>query len=122
MGRDSGSRLLPSAKRTLIPVNCFATATGPRHRRPAIKSSREDLRWAADHGHLAPGQDATLWSALEARTAVRPRFDAAHVAYYAGALLVLGSMGWFVTLAWESLPGAALTLIAVVYAAVFLFS
>ncbi len=87
-----------------------------------MKISREDLRWAADHGHLAPGQDATLWSALEARTAVRPRFDAAHVAYYAGALLVLGSMGWFVTLAWESLPGAALTLIAVVYAAVFLFS
>lgn len=87
-----------------------------------MKITREDLRWAADQGHLSPGQDTALWTALETRTAARPRFDAPNVAYYAGALLVLGSMGWFMTLAWESLPGIALTFIAATYAAVFVFS
>lgn len=84
-----------------------------------MKISREDLRWAVEQGHLQPGQDDALWGALEDRLAHRPRFDAAHVAYYAGTLLVLGAMGWFMTLAWESLPGFALTLIAVVYASGF---
>jgi hypothetical protein len=85
-----------------------------------MKISREDLRWAVEAGHLAPGQDAGLWTALESRAAGRPRFDAANVAYYAGALLVLGAMGWFMTLAWESLPPIALTAIACGYAAGFI--
>jgi hypothetical protein len=87
-----------------------------------MKISRDDLKWAADHGHLRPGQDAALWAALETRFADRPRFDAANVAYYAGALLVLGGMGWFITLAWESLPPAVLTGIAVTYAIGFIIA
>ena len=37
----------------------------------------------------------------------RPRFDAAHVAYYAGAVIVLAAMGWLLTEAWDALNGFA---------------
>jgi hypothetical protein len=47
------------------------------------------------------------------------KFEAAHIAYYLGALLIIGAMGWFVTNAWDSLSGITLFAIALVYAAVF---
>src|SRR6185295_13514977 len=61
-----------------------------------------------------------VWQALEKRPpATRPRFDAAHVAYYFGALLVIGAMGWFMTTAWEVLGGAGIFGIAIAYAVGF---
>jgi len=50
----------------------------------------------------------------------RPRFDPIHALYYAGALIVIGSMGLFATAAFGALGGWALTTIAIVYAAGFL--
>ena len=44
------------------------------------------------------------------------RFDFAHVAYYFGALLVIGAMGWFMTTAWEPFGGAGMCAIATGYA------
>jgi hypothetical protein len=87
-----------------------------------MKLTRQDLRWAVEESILQRGQDEQLWQALERRSENRPRFDAANVTYYAGALVVLGAMGWFFTEAWERLPGIALTGIAVVYAAVFVLA
>lgn len=84
-----------------------------------MKITREDLKWAADKGVLQAGQDGALWEALEQRTDGQPRFDAANLAYYAGALIVMGAMGWFMTKAWESLPGLALTAVATLYAVGF---
>lgn len=46
-------------------------------------------------------------------------FEAAHIAYYLGALLIIGAMGWFVTDAWDRLSGMAICLIALAYAAAF---
>ncbi len=48
-----------------------------------------------------------------------PRFDAVHVLYYAGALIVIGAMGLFSTTAFNALGGWALTATAVLYAAGF---
>lgn len=87
-----------------------------------MKISREDLRWAAAQGVLQPGQDETLWQALTDRIPDKPRFDVAHVAYYAGALIVLGAMGWFMTTAWEVFGGAGIACIALVYAAGFVLA
>lgn len=87
-----------------------------------MKITRDDLQWAADKGVLQPGQDERLWEALSRRTGDRPRFDFAHVAYYAGALIVMGAMGWFMTEAWEALPGIALTVVAAVYATIFVIA
>jgi hypothetical protein len=50
-----------------------------------------------------------------------PKFDPVHVLYYAGALLVMGAMGLFANSAFDSLGGWALTAIAIVYAAGFLW-
>jgi hypothetical protein len=59
---------------------------------------------------------------LETRAQHRVRFDAAHVSYYFGAVIVIAAMGWFITAAWDALPGVALAAVAVIYATVFSFS
>lgn len=87
-----------------------------------MKISRNDLRWALDQGLLESGQDHELWDALQQRTAGQPRFDVAHVAYYFGALLVIGAMGWFMTEAWEGFGGLGLFLIAAAYALAFILT
>jgi hypothetical protein len=51
----------------------------------------------------------------------RPRFDPTQALYYGGALIVISAMGLFVTAAFSALGGWALTTIAVVYAAGFLW-
>lgn len=84
-----------------------------------MKITRQDLVWAADRGVLQSEQVEALWRTLEERHAQQPRFDLANVSYYAGALIVIGAMGWFMTLAWEDLPGLALSAIAIAYALTF---
>lgn len=50
---------------------------------------------------------------------VAPQFDLAHLLWYAGALIVIGAMGLFSTLAFTAMGGWALAATAVVYAGVF---
>lgn len=82
----------------------------------------EDLRWAVSEGILSAEQATTLQERLAARLSSRPRFDAVHVAYYGGALIVIVAMGWFVTEAWERVGGLGLLGVAVVYAAAFVLA
>ena len=94
--------------------------------------SPDDLARAVDRGILTQGQAEALWASLVARPApppgpppgapppARPRFDAVHVAWYFGALIVLGAMGWFMTSAWEEFGGWGLLLISILYAGAFL--
>ncbi len=50
------------------------------------------------------------------------RFDLVHLLWYAGALIVIGAMGLFSTLAFEQMGGRALTVTALFYAAVFVLA
>jgi hypothetical protein len=84
-----------------------------------MKLSREDFNWAASTGLISDDQAQALWQAFEQRGACRPSFVFAHVAYYTGALIVIGAMGWFMTLGWERFGGGGLFLIASLYAAAF---
>ncbi len=98
-----------------------------------MKITRNDLQWAASQGVLTHRQAEDVWALLERHlgnqaelegapdpgASHRPRFDAAHVAYYFGALLVIGAMGWFMTSAWEAFGGAAMSAIATGYAICF---
>ncbi|HXC01383.1 MAG TPA: hypothetical protein VNU49_01945 [Opitutaceae bacterium] len=45
-----------------------------------------------------------LWRALNSQPSRsdKPKFDVANVAYYFGALIVIGAMGWFMNKAWDS--------------------
>ncbi|WP_407178749.1 hypothetical protein [Bradyrhizobium sp. STM 3562] len=86
--------------------------------------SEADLRAAAKAGvisaadlqrllaYLATGSPASL-------AAAPVKFDAAHLLWYAGALIVIGAMGLFSTVAFSQMGGRALIACAVVYAAGF---
>lgn len=89
-----------------------------------MKVSRDDLNHAVQSTGLSPEQADALWLALNRRRQEngQPRFDPAHVAYYLGALIVIGAMGWYVTAAWDSLAGWQLTLVAAFYAVCFLIA
>jgi hypothetical protein len=85
---------------------------------------RNDLNRAVQDGLLSAEQADALWQHLRERHGDEdapprsPRLDAAQVAYYAGALVVMGAMGWFATEALQQ-SGALLLPIGLVYAAIF---
>ncbi len=80
---------------------------------------RDDLERAVAAGVLGAVEAEALWQFLgSGPPGLRPRFDLVHVLWYAGALIVIGAMGLFTTLAFASLGGGVLALIAVVYAVV----
>jgi hypothetical protein len=87
-----------------------------------MRISRDDLTAAAASGLLSEQQAADLWATLEAQASTRPRFDAPHVAYYFGALIVIGAMGWFMTKGWDTFGGFEIFVIAVAYAAIFVLA
>jgi hypothetical protein len=86
--------------------------------------TESDLRAASAAGVLDAPQLAHLLDFLKGRaalapTAAGPRFDMAHLLWYAGALIVITAMGLFSTLAFSQMGGQALAITAVVYAGVF---
>ena len=80
----------------------------------------EDLTWAAKKGVISPEQAGELWELLQKRKRHEPRFELTQVLYYLGAMIVMGALGWFMNSAWERAGGAALTGLAVLYAALFI--
>jgi hypothetical protein len=81
--------------------------------------TEQRLRAAIDRAGLAPEVFDRIWTELAGEPEVSPGFEAAHVAYYLGALLIIGAMGWFITDAWDRLSGLTLTAIATLYGVVF---
>jgi hypothetical protein len=88
--------------------------------------TEQDLRAAVSAGALEANRLDPLLAFLNARieaqtdgAAVMPRFDLAHLLWYAGALIVIGAMGLFSTLAFSAMGGWALTVTAAVYAIAF---
>jgi hypothetical protein len=106
------------------------TATSQDQSRPdpTLKMRREDLERAVAARVIHAEQAEALWRFLEvaaageAGMAMRPRFDLVHVLWYAGALIVIGAMGLFATLALAQLGGGALAVIALTYAVLFGFA
>jgi hypothetical protein len=83
--------------------------------------TEQDLRAAVAAGALDADRLNPLLAFLSGRAALSavapaPRFDLAHLLWYAGALIVMGAMGLFSTLAFSAMGGAALTVTALVYA------
>src|SRR5262245_22448595 len=84
----------------------------------------EDLEAAVDRGILTRDQAVAVRALAQARQAANPlptptAFSFINVAYFFGALLVIGAMGFFMTLGWESFGGGGILFIALVYAACF---
>ena len=90
----------------------------------SMQFTDQDLRAAANAAALDANRIDALLAFLESRTAhatvaPAPRFDLAHVLWYAGALIVIGAMGMFSTLAFNAMGGWALSATALAYAVVF---
>ncbi|MGJ4895451.1 hypothetical protein ACQR2B_10675 [Bradyrhizobium oligotrophicum] len=88
--------------------------------------SEQDLRAAAGAGAIGPDELQRLLTYLEQQAKAGPaahaKFDAAHLLWYAGALIVIGAMGLFSTVAFSQMGGRALTACALAYAAAFGFA
>jgi hypothetical protein len=91
-----------------------------------MQCSEDDLRDAAKAGVISAADLERLVTFLAKRQPAMPadatpivKFDAAHLLWYAGALIVIGAMGIFSTVAFSQIGGRALTVCAVIYAAVF---
>jgi hypothetical protein len=91
-----------------------------------MKFSEDDLRAAAKAGFI-PGNDVERLVAFLAKcqpdavlAPARLVFDMPHVLWYAGALIVIGAMGIFSTVAFSQMGGRALTICAIFYAVVFI--
>ncbi len=93
--------------------------------------SDEEITFLIAQGLLTEDQAASIRIALKARRPVasapvpasvpawRGKFDLLHVAYFFGAMLVMGAMAFFITVAWEALGGFGIAAVAVAYAAAF---
>lgn len=85
----------------------------------------QDIIAAGEAVSLRKDQIDSLLAILRAqKNAARPlhqpvRFDLVHLLWYAGALIVMGAMGLFTTLAFDRMGGWALTITATAYAAIF---
>src|SRR5215831_1365922 len=95
-------------------------------RRISMQFTEQDLRAAVSAGVLDADQLPPLLDYLARGqadalrpTAPAPQFDLAHLLWYAGALIVIGAMGLFSTLAFSQMGGEALATTAVIYAMVF---
>jgi hypothetical protein len=91
-----------------------------------MQFTEQDLRAAVSAGALDANRLSPLLEFLNTHAAhtqsgggAAPRFDLAHLLWYAGALIVIGAMGLFSTLAFTAMGGRALTATAIVYAIAF---
>lgn len=83
-----------------------------------------DLTRAANQGLISQDQSEQLWQFLtpvnQVPTAPPPRFDVAHLLWYTGALIIIGAMGLFTSLAFAAWGGKALSITALLYALTFI--
>ncbi|HWV11036.1 MAG TPA: DUF2157 domain-containing protein [Pseudomonas sp.] len=80
-----------------------------------LKIDSHDLVRAVQAGVLQPGQDQALLAFLSQQSPARASFQLAHVAYYFGAMLIIGAMGWLLTEAWMRVGDIALLLVSAAY-------
>ncbi len=82
----------------------------------------DDLQHAVDQGLITPDQSNALWQSLTPVNQVptAPRFDVAHLLWYTGALIIIGAMGLFTSLAFATWGGKALSITALLYALLFI--
>jgi uncharacterized membrane protein len=83
------------------------------------KISVEQVRAAVERAGLPPEVFNRIEAALKAEPETSASFEAAHISYYLGALLIIGAMGWFITNGWDRLSGLTIAGIALVYAVLF---
>jgi hypothetical protein len=83
-----------------------------------MEISQQQLSDACEKSGINRGLADALWVHLGATKPAHPsraHFQLIHVAYYFGALVVIGAMGWFMVNAWEAMSGWSIAAIALAY-------
>ncbi|MDR0280046.1 MAG: DUF2157 domain-containing protein [Paucimonas sp.] len=81
----------------------------------AERFEAKDLARAVDAGLLSREQEQALLGFLRQQPLQQPGFQLAHVAFYLGALLIMGAMGWLLSEAWMRIGDGALLGVALLY-------
>ena len=84
-----------------------------------MKLTKELLFREAENAGIPAEQMQELWTRLSAAAEGEQRFDALHVAYYFGGLIIIGAMTFFFGLAWERVGGAGILALALTYGCIF---
>lgn len=87
-----------------------------------LKVSKTDLQIAVNRGLISSDQMKNLWESFAASNIVSKHSKMLQFFYYLGAMLVISSMTWFMTLGWNWFGGGGLFLIALCYAIIFFAS
>lgn len=82
-----------------------------------MKILSSDLDSAVQKGIIDANQAAQLWVHLESLRSDQPQFQSLHVLYYLGGILVLASMSWLLTTAWDK--GFAILVIAGLFGSMY---
>ena len=84
-----------------------------------MKFTTSDLNWAVDEQVITSEVRDNLVTALTTRNGQKPSLIFTHVLYYLGGLIIIGAMTLYLSLAWDSLSGASMLAIALLYAGLF---
>lgn len=84
-----------------------------------MKISKDALYRAAGEAGIPPQQAEALWSRLESGGAAEAGFNSLNIAYYFGAMVIIGAMTFFFGLAWERVGGPGILLLALAYGSIF---
>jgi hypothetical protein len=84
-----------------------------------MKITRNDLLEAVKKRIITAQQLEAIEAFIQSKPQTGISFDAIHVLYYLGALIVIGAMGMFMTLGWEDFGGGGIMAIALAYALIF---
>ena len=83
-----------------------------------MKVTKKALRSAVEAGILSDSQADQLIEHLSHQPTQGPAFTFTYVLYYLGGLVAIGAMTLFMTLGWETLGGAGIVMISLLYAGV----
>ena len=78
---------------------------------------KSDLDSAVKNSIITPEQAQQLWAHFENQRPEQAKFQTLHILYYFGGLLILASMTWFLSNAWDD--GRLLMLISGLFAAAY---
>ncbi|WP_339868670.1 DUF2157 domain-containing protein [Pseudohongiella nitratireducens] len=81
-----------------------------------MKISRKMLEGAEARGLITGEQVEALQQYFIEQTENQPQFSFTHILYYLGGLVAIGAMTVFMSLGWQSFGGAAIVVIAALYA------
>ena len=84
-----------------------------------MKITKDGLYRAAGESGVSPEQAAALWARLQAVSAGEQTFNSLNIAYYFGGMVIIGAMTFFFGLAWESVGGLGILLLALAYGIAF---